>query len=172
MIIFMRKAIIFIDGSNIYFAQKKSGFWLDWVKVKKFFEKQYRVLEYRYYIGLRKNDTGMGKFLNKLQKVKFKLITKLVKVVYDEKGNRFEKANFDVEITADVILLCNKFDTAILFSGDSDFVYLNQQLTKINKDLIIYSTRKTLAWELKLNTKYYYFEEIKDLTKGKNFTKL
>ena len=31
------KAIVFIDGSNIYFAQKKMGKWLDWVKVKKYY---------------------------------------------------------------------------------------------------------------------------------------
>lgn len=39
---FMAKSrtIVFIDGSNTYFAQKKSGFWLDWVKVRRFFEKQ------------------------------------------------------------------------------------------------------------------------------------
>lgn len=168
----MKKIIVLIDGSNIYFAQKKSGYWLDWVKVKKYFGEQYSVLEYRYYIGLRKNDNGMRKFLKKLKKIKFNLITKPVKIVYDEKGNRFEKANFDVEITADTILLSNKYDIVILFSGDSDFVYLNKILKQLKKNLIIYSTRKTLAWELKLNTKYYYFEEIEDLTKGKKFIRL
>jgi len=112
----MKRVIVFIDGSNVYFAQKKTGFWLDWVKVKFYFEKQYRVLEYRYYVGLRKGDNTMDNFLNKLKKIGFKLITKQVKIVIDEKGNRFEKANFDVEITADVLLNTKKFDYALLFT--------------------------------------------------------
>lgn len=45
-------------------------------------------------------------------------------------------------------------------------------LTKLNRRIVIYSTRKTLAWELKLKTKYYFFEDLKNLTKGKVFTKL
>jgi len=44
---------VFIDGSNIYFAQRKMGKWLDWVKVKRFLEKQYKILDFKYYAGVR-----------------------------------------------------------------------------------------------------------------------
>ena len=167
-----QKTVIFIDGSNTYFAQKKSGFWLYWVKVKHFFEKQYKVLEYCYYVGLRENDKGMDNFLHKLEKIGFKVITKPVKIILNERGERLEKANFDVEMTADILLYPRKFDTWILFSGDSDFAYLNNILKKLNKSMMIFSTRRTLAWELKLKTRYYFFDEIKDLTKHKRFIKL
>lgn len=168
----MKKIIVFIDGSNIYFAQKKSGFWLDWVKVKHYFEKRYCVLDYRYYVGLRQRKNNMRDFLNKLSKIGFTIITKPVKIVFDEKGQKFEKANFDVEITADMFMLSEKYDIAVLFSGDSDFVYLNEILNRIGKSLTVYSTRKTLAWELKLKTEHYFFEDIHDLTKDKRFIKL
>lgn len=49
-------AVIFIDGSNIYFAQKKMGKWLDWVKVQQYLENEYVILSYRYYAGVRLGD--------------------------------------------------------------------------------------------------------------------
>jgi len=61
------KTVVFIDGSNIYFAQKKMGKWLDWVKVWRFLKRQYEVIEFRYYAGLRKNDKKARKFLKKLR---------------------------------------------------------------------------------------------------------
>lgn len=166
------KTIVFIEGSNIYFAQKKMGKWLDWVKVKRFLNQKYKVLEYRYYVGVRPNDSGMQKFLRKLKKIGFKVITKPVKIVTDEKGNQFEKANFDVEITTDAILSRTEFDIMILFSGDSDFAYLSEIFRQFNKSMAVYSTRGTLAWELKLKAKYYFIEDIKGLTKHKRFVKL
>ena len=72
------KVIVFIDGSNIYFAQKKMKKWLDWVKVKKFLEKIYHVLEYRYYVGIRSHNKNSQLFLKKLQTIGFKVITKPV----------------------------------------------------------------------------------------------
>lgn len=91
------KVIVFIDGSNIYFAQKKMGKWLDWVKVKQYLERHQEVIEIRYYAGLRKRDSKMRSFLRKLRKIGFKVITKPVKCLLDEQGHFLEKANFDIK---------------------------------------------------------------------------
>src|SRR3989338_85565 len=104
------KVIVFIDGSNIYFAQKKMGKWLDLVKVKKYLTKSYDVLEIRYYAGVRKSDEKTQSFLRKLKRISFKIITKEVKVIIDESGRKIEKANFDVEITADILTSLKKID--------------------------------------------------------------
>jgi len=161
----MKKVIVFIDGSNVYFAQKKSGFWLDWVKVKRFFEKQYKVLEYRYYVGLREDNHQIRKFLNKLKKIGFKTITKPVKTLIDEQNRYIEKANFDVEITADILIYLDKINIVILFSGDSDFVYLIDLIHKKDKEIYAFSSRKTLAWELKAKSdKYFLIERFLELT--------
>lgn len=167
------KTVIFIDGSNTYFAQKKSGFWLDWVKVKHFFEKQYKVLEYRYYVGLRENDKGMESFLHKLEKIGFKVITKPVKIIVNERGEKVEKANFDVEMTADILLNLKKINMIIMFSGDSDFAYLCQLIHKEHKKIYFFSSKRTLAWELrKTSDGFFYLENYLNLTKHKRFIKL
>ena len=167
------KTIVFIDGSNTYFAQKKSGFWLDWVKIKYFLEKQYQVLEYRYYVGLRPNDQKIQKFLRKLGKIGFEVIYKQVKIIVDEFGNKFEKANFDVEITADILKNLGRVDIVIVFSGDSDFAYLCQLIHEEGKKIYFFSSKKTLAWELrKASDRFFYLENYLNLTKHKSFVKL
>jgi uncharacterized LabA/DUF88 family protein len=165
--------IVFIEGSNIYFAQKKMGKWLDWVKVKKFLEGEYNVLEFRYYVGIRENDQKMKRFLRKLKKIGFKVKTKPVKLIIDEEGRKLEKANFDVEMTGDILEYKKDFDILVLFSGDSDFAYLVKLLHKKNKKVFVYSSRRTLSWELKIKAdKYFLLENFKNLTKEKEFVKL
>ena len=166
------KALVLIDGSNTYFAQKLTGKWLDWVRVKKYLESIYKISEFRYYLSYRPNDQRTAKFILKLKRIGFTLVTKPIKIIIDQTGARREKANFDVEITADALLSLKKYTSLILFSGDSDFLYLRNILMKNKKKVEVFSTRKTLAWELKLKVKYYFFEDIRDLTKEKDFDKL
>jgi len=167
------KAIVFIDGSNIYFAQKKMGKWLDWVKVKKYLESKYSILEYRYYVGLRKEDKKMANFLRKIRKIGFKIITKPVKTLIDEQGNYIEKANFDVEITGDTLKNLYKVNIIILFSGDSDFTYLIKLVREEEKKLFVFSSSRTISWDLKLKSdKYFLLEHLDRLTMKKSFIKL
>ncbi len=91
----------------------------------------------------------------------------------DEQGHYVEKANFDVEITADILMSVSKISAIILFSGDSDFTYLIKIIHQKKKKMFIFSSRKTLAYELKLNAdKYFLLENIPSLTKDKKFVKL
>lgn len=167
------KVNVFIEGSNIYFAQKKMGQWLDWAKVNNYLKENYKVVSIRYYAGLRKNDQNAKKFLRKIEKVGFNVITKSVKLIKDEFGRIIEKANFDVEITADILGSLPKVDGVILFSGDSDFKYLAEIVKKQEKQFIVYSSKKTLSWELKLYAnKYFLLEDFLNLTKGKSFIKI
>lgn len=166
------KALVLIDGSNTYFAQKLSGIWLDWVKVKKYLESKFQVVEFRYYVGLRKDDRRMGKFISKLDKIYFKIISKPVKIISDQLGGRREKADFDVEITVDALLQRDVYDDLVVFSGDSDFLYLYKYLLKSGKKVVVYSTRKTIAWEIKTRIKYCLFEDVQSLTTRKEFDKL
>jgi len=118
------KALVLIDGSNVYFAQKKVGKQLDWVKVLKYLRQTYTLIAVRYYAGLRRGGTSADSFHKKLGRIGIQVITKEVKTVTDEKLSNFEKCNFDVGMAIDAVDAGDRYDTLILFSGDSDFVYL------------------------------------------------
>jgi len=167
------KVKVFIEGSNIYFAQKKMGLWLDWVKVKQYLNKTYHVLEIRYYIGVRKNDPGVQPFLRKLGKIGFVIISKPVKIIIEESGKKIEKANFDVEITGDVLKSLEEVNAVVIFSGDSDFEYLVKLVHEKGKQVFVYSSKKTLSWELKLSAdRYFLLENLSQLTKDKFFVRI
>ena len=77
--------------------------------------------------------------------------------------NFIYKANFDVEMTADILLEKFKLDEIIIFSGDSDFRYLVKKLKDAGLKVVVFSSRKTISWELKIEcAKVIYFEGAKD----------
>lgn len=165
------RAKVYIDGSNIFYTQKKLGWSLDWQKAKTYLEQNRGISEYRYYTGLKEGDEKMPKFLRYLDAIGFIPVTKplkKIKVTPDEysylvsKTGFIFKANFDIEITADILLDRTSLDEIVLFSGDSDFEYLIKKLKNRGQKVIIFASKKTLSWELKLSaSKVVYFEEIK-----------
>jgi len=72
---------------------------------------------------------------------------KIIKAPEIERGD-IRKANFDVEITIDVLEMIDKFDTLVLFSGDSDFDYLIRKLRAKGKRVIVISTKHHISKEL------------------------
>lgn len=164
-------AKVYIDGSNIFYSQRKLGWSVDWVKVKKHLSEEWDVIEFRYYTGIKEDDEKMKKYLRYLDKIGFIPITKPLKTIrisdthpmrklhnYDH----IYKSNFDVEMAVDMALERGTIDEMILFSGDSDFQYLVKKLKDLGRKVIVYSSRKTLSWELKLEaSKYVFLEDIK-----------
>ena len=167
-----KKVKIYIDGANIFYTQKRLGWFIDWAKVKGFIESEKEVIEWKYYVGIKDGDEKMLKYLKYLNNVGFNTITKLLKkikinkedvVPQAEKEGFIYKANFDVEMAADILLDKSKLDEIIIFSGDSDFKYLVKKLKDAGIKTIVYSSRKTISWELKLeSSEIVYFEDVKD----------
>lgn len=75
------KAKIYIDGANMFYAQKKLGWFFDWKKIKDFLNKKYIVNEFRYYAGIKKDDEKMLKYLKYLDAIGFTIITKPIKII-------------------------------------------------------------------------------------------
>jgi len=74
-------------------------------------------------------------------------VTKPPKVIHDKTGD-YQKANFDVEIAVDAMRWQDTYNTLILFSGDSDFDYLLQNLRQAGKRAVVCSTRHHVSREL------------------------
>jgi len=166
------KAKVYIDGANVFYAQKDIGFSIDWIKMKNYLSEKWDILEIRYYVGLKEKDEKMTSYLRYLDAIGITSITKPLKVIKIDNNHplarlknftEIYKCNFDVEMTTDILLDRTNIDEIILFSGDSDFNYLAQKLRNAGKDIMVFSSRKMLSWELKLTTKRYVFlEDLKD----------
>lgn len=149
----------------MFYTQKRLGWSIDWKKMKDFIEQEKEIVEWRYYVGLKDDDDKMQKYLRYLNKIGFNTLTKPLKKIQlgDKKENFIYKANFDVEITSDILLDKFKTDEIIIFSGDRDFLYLVKKLRDFGVKTSIYSSKKTISWELKLcGSTIFYFEKIKN----------
>ncbi|MEK7067459.1 MAG: NYN domain-containing protein [Patescibacteria group bacterium] len=162
------KVKIYIDGANIFYAQKEMGWSLDWLKIKEYLAKHYAITEIRYYQGIKEDDANIARYLKYLDHLGVTVITKPLKVIkisdrhpMKQLHNYTEiyKCNFDVEITADMIFDRTNIDEYILFSGDSDFDYVVKRLRDVGKRFTVYSSKKVLSWELKLAVNRYEFLE-------------
>lgn len=149
------KILVVIDAANLESSVKDLGWWIDYVKLKALFDKK-RLLEIRDYC-VAHNTENQNKFFTFLKKNGYKLITKPLKIIKapEIKKGDLRKANFDVEITFDVLERINKFDTLVLFSGDSDFNYLIKKLRIKNKTVIVISTKYHISKELIENSNKY-----------------
>ncbi len=140
------------------------GWWIDYAKLKDLF-KDNNLIEIRDYC-VRHNTDNQDKFFTFLKRNNFILITKPLKVIKAEdisKGD-IRKANFDVEIAVDVMEMLDKFDTLVLFSGDSDFDYLLRKLKKKNKNTIVISTKHHISKELiNSSDKYIDLKKLKSI---------
>jgi uncharacterized LabA/DUF88 family protein len=166
------KVKVYIDGANMFYTQMKLEWFFDWKKIKEYLQKERDILEMRYYAGVKPKDEKMASFLRYLDNVGITPITKPIKVIKIDNNDPLKKlhnyseiykSNCDVEITTDVLLERKEIDEIILFTGDSDFRYLIRKLKDLGKKVIIFSSRKTISWEIKLEaSKYIYLEDIKE----------
>lgn len=91
--------------------------------------------------------------IDKAKRAGFQVKTKEIKMIphYDDEGKfigKTPKCNFDVEMTMDMLTKIHKYDTVVLFSGDSDFGGLLSYLKEKGKKIIVVCSRKRMSKEL------------------------
>lgn len=110
---------VFIDGNNLFHAARFHNVDIDYNKLLRVLLGDGRLLRAFFYTGVDAGAERQQGFLLWMRRNGFRVIQKELKTFYD--GTR--KANLDVEIAVDMLSLAGKYDTAVLVSGDEDFVY-------------------------------------------------
>ena len=152
---------VFIDASNVWQAQKVKGKVFDFYKLQKYLSRIYQTetITCYYYTaypaeGTRTYSTdSKHKFFIYLKKgLGFRVRKKVLKRIAITTGVGTaiqEKGNMDVEMTIDAIHYKGTYDTALFFSGDSDFLALITYLRNDNKKVYVYSSRNNVSSELR-----------------------
>lgn len=130
-----RRVAVFIDWANVCRSLN-----VDVIKFRQFLDSLGAIhVAYAYMVdfsGLQKKDDSPEAkrspqgFWNKMHKQGFRLRLKAVKVVQREGRDDLHKANWDIGMTIDILKTAQsgKVDEIILFSGDSDFEPLIQEI--------------------------------------------
>ena len=110
---------VFIDGNNLFHAARFHNIDIDYNKLLRVLLGDGRLLRAFFYTGVDVGAERQQGFLLWMRRNGFRVVHKELKTFYD--GTR--KANLDVEIAVDMVSLAGRYDTAVLVSGDEDFVY-------------------------------------------------
>ena len=152
---------VFIDASNVWNAIKSIKKFIEYKNLKDYFKRNFNAnkVEIFYYDAYPKDGTrnydldGKHKFYTYLKRglgftVRKKEL-KRISIIGENRESIIEKGNMDVEITIDAVHHMEKYDTAIFFSGDSDFLALINYLKHGGKEIYIYSSKNNVSEELR-----------------------
>src|ERR671938_87348 len=113
------RVAVFIDGNNLFHAARFHNIDIDYNKLLRVLLGDGRLLRAFFYTGVDVGAERQQGFLLWMRRNGFRVVQKELKTFYD--GSR--KANLDVEIAVDMLSLAGRYDTAVLVSGEEDFVY-------------------------------------------------
>lgn len=155
----MEQIIIFIDNSNIFQGFRKYNIKVDYEKLKNVITKNRKLHEIILYEGV---VYPMSPEKKKWYKDLYNNSGYIIKTSFDKiaQEGRIEK-KVDIKIAIDMISLAyeNAYDTAVLVSGDGDFIPVVKKLKEMNKFVEIwgfkYSTANALMEEVELENVNY-----------------
>ena len=162
----MQKVSLFVDGANMYYAQKKLGWYIDFRRTLDFFGRIAGdiVSEAYYYTGAdtqaKHRDNAFHEYL---MHSGYTVRTKAIKqMVDDTTGEIVEKANLDIELVIDMFNTVQLYDTCILMSGDSDFERALELVRTKGKRIAVVAHPDMTARELR-NVAGRNFYDLRDI---------
>ena len=153
------RVAIFIDAGNMFHASNYLKVKIDYKKLINLLKRDRWLLRAYFYTGIPRQDMIQERedlfqqwkkqegFLNELQKLGIKVKTMPLKKTpegYIEKG-------VDVLLATDMVSLAfrDAYDTAILVSGDSDYVPVVEEIQELGKRVENASFKRTSSYELR-----------------------
>jgi uncharacterized LabA/DUF88 family protein len=156
------KVYVFIDAENVFYSQRTLGWKISYQKLMDYFRKECgEETKCFIYKGINENSSTQKKFLDMLDINGYIIRTRVVKKIKDHRGGYRWKNNLDMELAFEMVDTEDKYDTAILMSGDSDFNVPIERIKKAKKWIIVMSTRGHIAKELLEIAKYIDLRKLK-----------
>ena len=135
----------FIDASNIIYGARSEGWFIDQKKLFIYLKNKFQISKAFFYYGKDSKDPKKEAFLKKLRQFGYILRVKEIKRF----GKRI-KANCDVDLTMDMLIKIKEYVKAIVLTGDGDFAPLFIYFISKKKQIIIISSPKRTAKEIKI----------------------
>ncbi len=159
----MERVIVFIDNSNIFQGFRKNNIKVDYEKLKNVITKNRELHDIFLYEGVVYTISPEKKNWSKALSKKSGYV---IKASFDKiVSSGFIEKKVDIKIAIDIISLAyeNAYDTAVLVSGDGDFVPVVKKVKELEKDVEIWAFRYSLANALKEEVgqeNIYYIDDI------------
>jgi uncharacterized LabA/DUF88 family protein len=148
------RVAIFVDGANMFYAQKANGWHIDFRKVRDYFSVNREIYGAFYFTATPPVDDLQAvrkyrSFRGFLISNDWTVIDKEVKVIVDKAtGQRKLKGNLDIEVVFRMLTSAEGWDIGYLLGGDSDYLPILEHLANLGKKIIVVARRETTAVEL------------------------
>jgi uncharacterized LabA/DUF88 family protein len=113
------RVVIFIDGSNLFYAAMQLGLEIDYTKLLKCLTGKRSLVRAYFYTGVDRSNEKQQGFLLWMRRNGYRVVAK--ELVQHPDGTK--KANLDIEMAIDMMNLAGYCDTVVLLSGNGDLAY-------------------------------------------------
>jgi uncharacterized LabA/DUF88 family protein len=111
---------VFVDVSNLFYSAKSAGVEVNYCRLLDCAVSDRDLIRACAYTGVDPDNPNQRKFIDFLRANGYKVVCK---DIHKYEGGRI-KANLDIEMAVDIMLLSENLDVVVLVSGDGDFVRL------------------------------------------------
>jgi uncharacterized LabA/DUF88 family protein len=119
------RVVVLVDGSNLFYAASILNIGIDYAKLLQVLVRGRRLVRAYFYTGVDRSNEKQQGFLLWMSRNGYRVISK--ELIQFPDGSR--KANLDVEMAIDMLLLARCCDTIVLLSGDGDLAYAVNSVT-------------------------------------------
>jgi uncharacterized LabA/DUF88 family protein len=113
---------VFVDVSNLFYSAKSAGVEVNYCKLLEYAVAGRDLIRACAYTGVDPDNPNQRRFIDFLRANGYKVVCK---DIHKYEGGRI-KANLDIEMAVDIMLLSENLDVVVIVSGDGDFVRLVQ----------------------------------------------
>lgn len=111
--------VILVDGSNLFYAASYLNLEIDYIKLLHCLTHDRRLMRAYFYTGVDPSNEKQQGFLHWMRRHGYRVVAK--ELIQFPDGSK--KANLEVEMAIDMMMLAHHCDTLILVSGDGDLAY-------------------------------------------------
>jgi len=111
---------VFVDVSNLFYSAKSAGVEVNYCRLLDLAVAGRDLIRACAYTGVDPDNPNQRKFIDFLRANGYKVVCK---DIHKYEGGRI-KANLDIEMAVDIMLLSENLDVVVIVSGDGDFVRL------------------------------------------------
>ncbi|NHK27555.1 NYN domain-containing protein [Parvularcula flava] len=119
------RTAIFIDGANLYKTARNLGFDIDYKSLLKKTREESRLIRAYYYTSMQEDRdqdySPLRPLVDWLDYNGYTMVTKIAREYTDAQGKKRYKGSVDIELAVDMVMLADKLDAVVLFTGNGDF---------------------------------------------------
>lgn len=119
------KTAFFIDGANLYKAARNLGFDIDYKSLLAKAQRGCALVRASYYTAIQEDRdqdySPLRPLVDWLDYNGYTMVTKTTREFTDQQGRKRFKGSTDIELVVDMMLLADRIDHLVIFSGNGDF---------------------------------------------------